>query len=691
MAQFPLSPGVYTKEVDLTTVVPSVSTTVGGLAGIFNWGPVNDLTLIDSKNTLTSTFGKPSSNNPETWFTASNFLDYASALYVVRAANTSGSNTDISNSCLSGVAYSNSTPANSVLVSSTIENQVEFENTSSFPTGVYFVAKWPGALGNSLKVSVCPSPNAFISTSVLASNANINATASVVTYPTNSNTVTVLIVPTAGGANTDTLLAANTLITNVTVGDNLKIGNNSVGIQYSKITAISTPTATGGNTSFTISLDTASTLAADHTDTALTKTWEYYNAFNKAPNTSVYVDGLGLTTKDEVHIVVTDEDGKFSGVPGTVLEVFEGLSRATDAKSEDGPDLYNKRVINSKSKYVRAANDTTRATSGLASALSISSAVAVSKFSFIGGQDGLTESTIGLGTITSAYDKFVNADDVDVSILMQGKAIGGSGSAGLANYLISNIAEVRKDLVVVISPPYSAVVNNVGNEVDSIVTFRNLVGSSSYAILDGNFKYQIDVQNDIYRWVSFNGDVAGLMARTDLDYNSYSSPAGYNKGKIKNVYRLAFKPSQAQRDVLYKNDINPIISVNNQGVVLFGDKTLSGKPSAFSRINVRRLFILLKKKISVAAQTLLFEINDEFSRAQFKSIITPELRSIQGQRGIYDFQVVCDETNNTSEVIDNNGFIADIYVSPGRSIGTISLNFIATRTGVDFSEIVGRY
>ncbi len=277
---------------------------------------------------------------------------------------------------------------------------------------------------------------------------------------------------------------------------------------------------------------------------------------------------------------------------------------------------------------------------------------------------------------------------------MKSLILGGDGNLTKSVHIINNIAEVRKDCIAVISPRRSDVVNNsgyVGKDVDDTITYRNSLPSSSYAVLDSGYKYIYDKYNDIYRYVPLNGDTAGLMVRTDNERDPWFSPAGFNRGQVKNVIKLATNPTKGQRDQLYKSGINPVVTFPGQGTVLFGDKTLLAKPSAFDRVNVRRLFIVLEKAIATAAKFTLFEFNDEFTRAQFRNLVEPFLRDVQGRRGIYDFRVVCDESNNTPEVIDRNEFVGDIYVKPARSINFIQLNFVAVRTGVEFSEIVGNF
>jgi phage tail sheath protein FI len=261
----------------------------------------------------------------------------------------------------------------------------------------------------------------------------------------------------------------------------------------------------------------------------------------------------------------------------------------------------------------------------------------------------------------------------------------------LANYIIDNICETRRDCIALLSPDKSTVINNSGAEALTVKAWRGAVHSSSYAVLDSGYKYQYDKYNDLYRWVPLNGDIAGLCVRTDSTNDAWWSPAGFNRGQIKNLVKLAWNPRKSERDVLFSNGINPVVTFPGQGTVLYGDKTLQAKPSAFDHINVRRLFIVLEKAISTAAKYQLFDFNDAFTRAQFRNLVTPYLRTIKGRRGITDFYVVCDDTNNTPAIVDSNQFVGDIYIKPSRSINFIQLNFIAVPTGVQFSEVVGKF
>lgn len=384
-------------------------------------------------------------------------------------------------------------------------------------------------------------------------------------------------------------------------------------------------------------------------------------------------------TNNNVHVVVVDSTGAISGQAGTVLEVFENTSVIEGAKTEDGTNNYLPDVINGRSLFINMD-----AEADMSEFLS-------ADYTLTGGTDGSNESTIALGSLQAGYDLYNTVENIDISLVMQGKARGSSNQAELAQYIIDNVVEQRKDCLLFVSPDYDSVVQNTGSETTDVIAFRNNINNTSYAVMDSGYKYRYDKYNDRYVYTPLNGDIAGLCARTDRDRDPWFSPAGYNRGLIRNVVKLAWNPKKTDRDALFKADVNPVMTQVGEGTLLFGDKTLLGRQSAFSRINVRRLFIVLQKSVSAAARTTLFEFNDPFTRAQFKNIVEPFLRDIQGRRGITDFRVVCDETNNTPEVVDRNEFIGDIYVKPARAINFIALNFVAVRTGVEFSEIVGQF
>ena len=427
-----------------------------------------------------------------------------------------------------------------------------------------------------------------------------------------------------------------------------------------------------------------------NTNTTHFNAWAYKNYFDGAPGTSTYVSNAG-GANDEMHIVVVDEDGLFTGTTGTVLEVYPYLSKASDAKDSVGNSNYYRDVLYRKSKYIYWTDHpdiaNTYLTWGTTAAgktfAQVPNVAAAHTVSLSGGADGV----ISAANVQTAYSKFIDADQIDVSLIMTGDA-----APATALYAINSVAEVRKDCVTFVSPALANVTSSTPN--DDVVNYRmNALAnvSSSYAVMDSGWKYQYDKYNDMYRWIPLNGDVAGLCVRTDLERDAWFSPAGATRGQIKNVIKLAYYPTKAERDTLYKNGVNPVVSFAGEGTILFGDKTMLSKPSAFDRINVRRLFITLEKAIARAAKAQLFESNDEFTRSQFVSIVEPFLRTVKGRRGITDFKVVCNATNNTPEVIDRNEFIGDIYVKPNRSINFIQLNFIAVRTGVSFDEVVGRF
>lgn len=662
---FQVSPGVNVTEIDLTTIVPALSTTEGAIGGVFLWGPVEDRDLISSESELVVRFGKPSSSNFETWFTAANFLAYGNKLWVSRAASSNAYNAV-------AVANTAQTPTSNVQIKNSNDYlQKTFSNTS-----IYYYAKWPGVLGESLKVSVCDSANAYKKAITLSNDTTF-------AYTVGSNAAVL-------SANAANLAVLDSLAVN----DWISVGNSTIGSQYMQIASIGANATANGITTGSITFYDRYYLAQNYTEsTTVTRYWEYFNLVDGAPTTTNFAAARG-GVGDELHVVVVDQDGAITGTPKQVLEVWQGLSRAADATADQGGALFYKTFLNQASRYVWYANERSGAPN-LTTAASATAATTDRAYtaSFAGGTDGATETAIGLGDQIRAYDQFRNAEEVDVSLIMTGKAVSTHGvrGMGLAKYIMENICEYRKDCIVLISPQISDVVNNPYQEAESIVLTRNELGSSSYGVLDSGYKYQYDRYNDIYRWVPLNGDIAGLIVRTDDTRDPWYSPGGFNRGNIKNVVKLAYNPDKGDRDILYKNGINPVVTFNNLGTVLYGDKTLLAKPSAFDRINVRRLFIVLEKAISTASKFTLFEFNDAFTRSQFRNMVEPYLRDIQGRRGIYDFRVVCDETNNTGEIIDRNEFVGDIYIKPARSINFIQLNFVAVKTGADFNEIQGQF
>ena len=728
---FTVSPGVVTREIDLTTIVPETGTTAGAFAGAFRWGPIDKIVNVSSEDLLVENFQKPDSSTYLSFFSAANFLAYGQNLNVVRVANSS--------------AYNATTDsANAVLIKSdeSYYNTYYSEYGGSGPSNDYgeFASKFAGELGNSLKVSLCGADQGadlLSGTATIAfagTEGTVTGTSTAFTSEVQISDVvhigTSFYLVTAIGTdsgmtvqssqNTDVSSAATfsrtaashykalgqdadgAIMGTVQVSDSARKVMTGVGTYFDiQLIAGDNVTIAGetlevasitSNTSATLVDALSPSSVALSTAVNFSREWEFASNFDYPPTTSDFATRRGVYN-DEVHVIITDEDGEWTGVKGTVLEIFPALSVASDGKSEDGQALYYKEAINRRSKYIwwmkhpnGTAADTAPNTAAWGTSANVASKPSYTQnrtnisISMTGGADGqeLTDANVILG-----YDKFKSSEDVDVSLI-----ITGSVSAVINSYLISNIAEVRKDCMVFASPEQSDVVNNEGNEVDAVNDFRNLLPSSSYSVIDCGWKYQYDKYNDTFRYVPLNPDVAGLVVRTTVDRDFFFSPAGFNRGAVKNVARLAWNPNKTQRDLLYKNGVNPVVSFAGQGTLLFGDKTLLAKPSAFDRINVRRLFITLEKSIANFARFSMFEFNDDFTRSNFSSSVEPFLRDIQGRGGITDFAVVCDESNNTQEVIDRNEFIGSIFVKPTKSINFVLLNFVAVRSGVEFEEVV---
>jgi len=559
---FQVSPGVQVKEIDLTNVIPAVSTSIGGFAGAFNWGPVEEIRTVGSEKELAAVFGTPDNNTAKYFLTAASFLTYGNALKTVRAAAT---------------GMLNATSGTSGLL---VKNRDHLDDVTT--TGNEWIAKYPGVLGNSLAVSLCPA------------------------------------------------------------------------------------------------------------DSTVFNGWGYSSEFDAAPGTSDYASGRSCSN-DELHVAVIDINGAWTGTPGTVLETFPFMSQASDAKSAQGTSNYYKDVINGNSNYIwwgdhqsllaRAGGDTATIAGDYLSGITAATIEDILAF-------GADNNAPTVGELQLGFDLFEDAETVDVNLLFSVPGANGGDDVTLANDLLS-IAAARKDVVAFISPPIEDTVGTATPATD-VKTFADQLTSTSYGVIDSTALKVYDKYNDVYRWIPAAGHMAGLCANTDQVADAWFSPAGFTRGQILGITKIAFNPKQADRDTLYKARINPIVSFPGQGTVLYGDKTAQAKPSAFDRINVRRLFITLEKAIATAAKFQLFEFNDEFTRAMFRNMVEPFLRDVKGRRGITDFAVVCDATNNTGEVVDTNRFVADIYIKPARSINFITLNFIATRTGVEFSEIIGQ-
>jgi hypothetical protein len=633
---FQLSPGVLVQEQDASNVVPAVATTIGGFVGDFSWGPAREIVSIENENQLSARFGRPNDTTAQDFMTASSYLAYGSSLKVVREVGTA----------------ENATADGTGLL---IRNDDEYENNYINGEGAVgmWVGRFPGALGNSLKVSM-----ADLTTYTATSIASVTVDAGGSGYTT-APTVT-FAAPVSGTNATGTAVLAGDAVTSVTI--------TYAGSGY---TSAPTITFTGGG-------GTGATATA-----VLSTAWVYATQFDYIPVTTTYAAN-NSSQLDEMHIIVIDEDGAITGKAGTVLEKFAGVSKASDAKDDTNQSNYYKDVINTRSKWIRWMDHPTNGTnwgsasSGAITFISLVPGDGDQEVSMAGGADSSPVD----GDLQSGYALFANDELVDVNLIMAG-----GHSATVGDYIIDNVAEIRKDCMVFISPQKASVVNNAGSEATTSIAELASYTRSSYAVMDSGWKYMYDKYNDKYRWIPCNGDVAGACVTADLVADPWFSPAGYNRGAIKNAVKLAYSPNKTDRDALYKAGINPIVGFPGNGIVLFGDKTMLAKASAFNRINVRRLFITVEKAISTAAKFQLFELNDQYTRAQFRSLVIPFLRNVQGRRGVYDFRVVCDETNNTPEVIDQNQFRADIYLKPAKSINFITLTFVATRTGISFEEL----
>ena len=640
---FQVSPGVLVQERDLTRIIPAVSTSIGAVAGSFNKGPLDEIVSISSEQELVETFGKPDSSNFEYFFSAANFLQYSNSLRVVRATQTSAVNA--------------STSGTGVLVKNTEDWQNNYASGGN-AGNADFVAREAGTDGNNLLVSTCPSAAAFEEegkTTLNDSSTSVGDTT--VTFTSGT------------GINVGDIIAFSTTAATDDYDDGEQY--RVTGVSTNDITFVQHPRGSGG-------------LKRTLTDGCnIRRRWRYYDAVDGAPGTSAWTsDRSG--SGDEIHVVVVDEDGGISGVPGTILETYSKVSKASDAKDPQGNDNYYPNVIYTKSQYIYWTKHNSSGSNwgNAASGTTFTSVTAPTSDSMSGGSNG---STVTTGQLKDAYDKFADSETVDVGLIIAGPC----DSTHIENLI--TIAEARKDCVVFVSPERSDVVNvtNSNTQKSNVLNFYSSISSSSYAFFDSGYKYMYDRYNDVYRYVPLNGDMAGLAARTDLIADSWFSPAGFNRGVVRGAVKLAFNPTKTQRDELYPKRVNPVSTFPGQGTVLFGDKTALASPSAFDRINVRRLFITLEKAISTSAKFQLFEFNDEFTRANFRNIVEPFLREVQGRRGITDFLVVCDETNNTGDVIDRNEFKAEIFVKPARSINFITLSFVATRTGVSFDEVAG--
>ena len=716
------SPGIVVREVDLTVGrVDPTSASIGAIVAPFAQGPVGTPAIVGSEKDLLETFGKPYSNDKhyEHWLTASSFLAYGGSLQVVRADDTGLKNGFVGT-------------ASSIKIKS-VDHYEELGYDQNAISNVVVAARSPGSWGNGLRVGIIDAKADQI-LGVSTSNIQVGYG---VTQAVPANTI-------IAGAGTTSLLDGyfKGLVTEVGNGEigvkvlqHVSVGNTVTSIDYQpngnyKFTnaTLGVTTSIGGS----ISTTTTPTVNSnkdwfDQQTLSLTATSTVkWNSLAERPGTSSYAAARG-SRFDEVHVVVVDGDGSITGNSGTILEKNLALSKAKDAEYSLGSPSYWRKFIELSSEYIFGGSSpagivTTGFSDSTASSFAIASDVdwdqnaegitfAASGNSNnvltgglnYGGKASLTTDgalSSGLDDIVSGYNLFSNTEQFDVDFILMGSAGYAKEQAqALANKCIA-VAEARKDAIAFISPYRGSAITDTSDDTattvrtadditENVIDFYSSITSSTYGILDSGYKYMFDRFNNTFRYVPLNGDIAGLCARTDANNFPWFSPAGTSRGAILNAVKLAYNPDKSERDRLYSNRVNPVIFSPGAGIVLFGDKTSFGKASAFDRINVRRLFIYLEDAISAAAKDQLFEFNDEITRTNFVNIVEPFLRDVQAKRGIFDFVVVCDETNNTAAIIDNNEFVADIFIKPARSINFIGLTFVATRTGVSFEEVIG--
>ena len=691
---FLVSPGVHVREIDLTNVVPAVATSIGAIASAFEKGPVGSIVNITSEEELIQIFGKPQndSNQFENWFTAANFLGYTDALKVVR--------------CESGIT--NATANGAGLL---IRDNDHYDN--DFDNGQGSVGEWTartaGTHGNTIGVSICASATAYEQTAVTTTS-GLEAAGQTIISVTDESVFNVGDIVNFGETG------------------NIEYETTSISSSDSTITIKLLDDVNGGGLQNQIS-----------SGTNIRRRWRFYDLFDGAPGTSSYATERGRGTNDEMHIVVYDYKGQQSGFDvdsngqrtNGVLETYANLSKNINAKSPQGDSIYYPYVIRKQSAFVywtdhntagvnwgtdidanvgnivlnstdgsADAGDKIQLEDGTGDSGSIEMEDGSSAYSALNTPtkselDGGTDDyAVTAGELDTGYGKFEDTESEDINLVLGGRG-GGAGDTASSQdthvTMLTALVEKRRDCIALVSPYRSATVgvSSSVTQTSNVVDAFDLCPSSSYVVFDSSYKYQYDKYNDVFRFVPMNGDTAGLCANTDNVADAWFSPAGYNRGGVRNAIKLSYNPKKAERDQLYRARVNPVVNFPGQGVTLFGDKTALAKPSAFDRINVRRLFLVLEKAIATASKFQLFEFNDEFTRAQFRNLVEPFLRDVQGRRGITDFSVIADASNNTGEVIDRNEFIADIFVKPARSINFITLNFIATRTGVNFSEVGG--
>jgi len=716
------SPGLVVREVDLTIGrVDTATTKAAGIVAPFQKGPINEPITIEDEQGLIDTFGEPLDidKHYEYWLTASSYLSYGGILSVVRSDDN-----DLKN------ATDDGSPEIKILSTEDYNNKGYDLNALS---NTIVAARNPGSWANDLKVAIIDARAdqqlTLGATTVVGTGVTQAVPAGTVLPGVGSTTLLdgyfkgIVTEVSGSGANT---VAGVKFVAHVSAAGVETSKSYQPGGVYkfdTSVISLGMSANTGGGSTTTVG---TAVDWFDQQNIVLSNSTIAWNNIAERPSTTAFAEARS-SRFDEVHVVVIDDKGTVTGNAGTILEKHIGLSKANDAEFSAGSPSYWRKYLYNNSDNIFGMGGPTAASSGITT-----TSFAAGNFTKntdigwdqdaqgidfgasgnltltfqggknYGGQSNTTTAgamTASIGGITEGYDLFEDKDQFDIDFLLMGSANYPQHEAqAIANKLIS-IAELRKDVVAFISPNRGAflndtsvgtgTINSAADITNNVVGFYSPITSSSYAVFDSGYKYMFDRFTDTFRYVPLNGDIAGTCARNDINNFPWFSPAGTARGGILNAVKLAYTPNQTQRDVLYSNRINPVIFSPGAGIILFGDKTGFGKSSAFDRINVRRLFIFLEEAISAAAKDQLFEFNDEITRTNFVNIVEPFLRDVQSKRGIFDFRVVCDETNNTAAIIDNNEFIADIFIKPSRSINFIGLTFVATRTGISFDEVIG--
>ena len=732
MATPQLSPGILVREVDVTVGrADNVLQNNGAIAGPFSLGPVSEAVDITTEEELIEVFGQPISTDRhyEYWMTASSFLSYGGRLKVVRV---DGSNLNNANAGV-GIA------STSVKIKNFDDHQANYQSATDF----YYAAKNPGTYLNELKVATIDDfgdqvigittddPGASnilvgngVTMALSGTEAGVGTTKAVdgflkgiitgvTTDSTNSaSSIVVKVTSRVSGAGTETAIT-------YVQSDPLRSFQSAATIIPVNNSGINTGKGLG------VFAGTAGTVTDwyDGQTLGLTNATIFWKEIAPKPTTSQYVadrNGKG----DAMHVVIVDDNGSVTGIKGNILEKNTFISKATDTVSAlASPErTYYKDYLAQGSKYVyaggnvSAARDSFHLTEPVATGFSTSftkfttsegifgqlaqdvtfSAIGNKTYTLVNGKDYSGTDNKGmsatLGDLTAGYDLFANKDEIEINFLLMGPGCSTEAESQAKAQKLIAVAQGRKDCIACISPDRANVVDvaSTTDQTNNIVRFFSSLSSSSFAVFDSGYKYMYDRFNNQFRYIPTNGDIAGLMVRTEIDQFPWYSPAGQQRGQLNNAIKLAYNPNKAQRDSLYEARINSIVTLPGVGTVLYGDKTALNFASAFDRINVRRLFLTVEKALEGLANDQLFEFNDEITRSSFTNAVEPYLRDVQAKRGLYDFRVICDSSNNTPEIIDNNEFRADIFLKPTKSINYVTLTFVATRTGVAFEEVTGR-